>query len=359
MRMRRSAPRCVTRGVPALVLVLIAGPAVAQQDLTLADAIAAALARNRALAVERESVTQADAGVTRAEGAYNPVFRADVRYRDQTLPSTSVLSGAPPDELAPTTRGFLGSAGWSQWFGSGATMTLGTSVVRDTSNSFLTLVSPAWLTAASVELRQPLLQNRHIDPVRRAIRVSRVTRDRSEASLRRTIAETTAAVERAYWTLVAAARDVEIRRASVDLAVQQRDEVRARIEAKVTPESDIAQPDAEIERRKGGLLQAIETRARADHLLKSLIVDRAEDPLWNVEIRPVDVPEIAAVVPDLRAALDDAHALRPELAEVDARAALDAIEVDAARNRLKPQVDLVGDRTRPAGSQGAGTRTPS
>ncbi len=340
----RLVPSRLTRACLLLILAS-AGPAHAQQELTLADAIANALARNPAVAVERESVTRAKEGIQRAEGAYDPLFRADFRYRDQTLPSTSILSGAQPGDLAPTSRGVAGSASWSQLFSSGATVTFSTAVARDTSNSFLTLISPAWSTALGVEIRQPLLQNRHQDPARLAIRVSQVTRDRSDALLRRTIAETTAAVERAYWTLVAAMRDVEIRRASVTLAIRQRDDVQSRIEAKVTPESDIAQPTAEIERRKGELLQAIETRARAEHQLKALMADRADAPLWDVELKPIDQPETPVTPSDLRAALQDAQTHRPELAEVDARAALDAIDIDAARNRLKPQVDLVGTYT--------------
>jgi HAE1 family hydrophobic/amphiphilic exporter-1 len=330
----------------SLLLVAASGaPALAQQELTLSDAIAIALSRNRAIAVERETVTQADAGVLRAEGAYDATLRADLRYRYQIVPSTSILSGAPPGELGPTAQGFTGGASWSQLFASGATMSVSGSVTRDTSNSFLTLVSPAWFTALGIEVRQPLLQNREIDPARRAIRVSRVTRERSDALLRRSIAETAAGVERAYWTLVAAARDVEIRRASVALATTQRDDVQSRIAAKVTPESDIAQPTAEIERRKGELLQAVEIRARAEHHLKALMADRADAPIWDVELRLIDDPAMPLAAADLRGALADAQAFRPELAELDARAALDAIEIDAARNRLKPQIDLVGGYT--------------
>ena len=51
----------------------------------------------------------------------------------------------------------------------------------------------------------------------------------------------------------------------------------------MTPESDIAQPNAEIARRKGDLLAAVEARARAERALKALMLDSADDPLWDVD----------------------------------------------------------------------------
>jgi outer membrane protein len=319
--------------------------ATAQEDLTLRDAVTRALAKNRDIAIERENVTQADANVDRARAAHDPTFRADARYRDQKLPVTSILSGAPEGELAPTFREVSSSASYTQLLASGATISFSTSVARDSTNNFLTLISPAWFTSFGAEIRQPLLQNRRIDPARRAIRVAAVSKDRTAASLRRTVAETTAAVEQAYWTLVAADQEVEVRRASIDLAEKQRDDVAQRIAGKVTPESDIAQPNAEIARRRGDLLAAMETRARAEHSLKVLVLDGASDPAWDATFRPVDAPAPVGATVDVREAVRAAEQSRPELTDADVRVALQDVELDAARDRLRPQLDLLAAYT--------------
>src|SRR5262249_49940068 len=155
-----------------------------------------------------------------------------------------------------------------------------------------TLISPAWTTSVGVELRQPLLQNRKIDGARRAIKVAQITRTRSDLSLRRAVLETVGAVEQAYWALVSAQRDIDARRHGVELAEQQRADVSARIDAKVTPESDIAQPTAEIARRQGDLYAAEETRLRAERVLKLLMLDGPEDAAWNVDLRASDIPDM-------------------------------------------------------------------
>ena len=328
-----------------LVAAVIGLPGIATaQTLTLQDAIASALARNREIVVERESVTQSREGIARAQAAFDPVIRGEARYRDQTLPVISILSGAQPGDLAPTTRGVSSVASFSRLFGSGASLTASTSLARDTSNSFLTLISPAWFTSLGVELRQPLLQGRAIDPARRAVRVSRAAVDRSEAALRRVVAETVAAVEQAYWSVVAARRDVAIRESMLTLADRQREDAKVRVEAQVVPESDLAQFTAEIERRRGDLFAARELATRAELQLKALILDSADAPQWNTTLTLEELPPPALAPVDVAAALADA-ATRPELADLDARQALQAIELDAARDRLKPQLDLVGGYT--------------
>lgn len=313
----------------------------AHPTLSLREVIALALERNRDLAVERTSVEAAAAAVLRAEGAYDPVLRAESRYRWQRLPSTWIFSGAPAGELAPSSGEILGLASLSRLFATGATASVSTSVTRDTTTSVLTLVEPAYVAALGVELRQPLLQNRAIDAGRRGIRVARADRRRADAALERVLLDTVAAVERAYWTLVAADQEVEARASGLKLAEEQRDDTAARIEAGTASETDLAQPVAEIERRRGELLAAREARTRADLALKALILATPDDPLWNLPIQPSDAPPSRFATPAPDEALRLALSSRPELRETASRLERQAVEIDAARDRLRPQLDLV------------------
>jgi outer membrane protein len=341
------------------LLAAAAADASAQTALTLADATGRALAKNRDIVIEREGANVADANIERAQGAYDPVLRGEARYRDSVVPTTSLLSGAPEGELAPHFRGVTSSASLTQLLPNGATLAFSTATGFEQTNNFLTLISPAWTSQIGVEARLPVMQNRAIDPARRAIRVAQVGKERSALSLRRTLLETVNGVEQAYWTLVAAQRDVEIKQQSVTLAEQQQADVQARIDAKTTPESDIAQPTAEIGRRKGDLYASEEARARAERALKLLMLENESDPLWDTELRAVDAPDIAVgtvgapgapglagqSAADLQAALKDAADYRPELADVAARLKLQDIDIEAANDRLKPQLDLVASYT--------------
>ena len=179
--------------------------------------------------------------------------------------------------------------------------------------------------------------------------------DGSDASLRRTVTETVAAVEQAYWILVAARRDVAIRESTMQLAERQRSDAQVRVEAQVLPESDLAQFTAEIERRRGDLYGSRETAARAELSLKSLILESADSPLWSQTLQLDDPPPPAVTsTVDLQAALADAAA-RPELADSDARLALQQIRARRGARSPAPAADLVGGYT----ARGvAGARSP-
>ena len=324
--------------------------------LTLAEARALALERNVELRVERESAAIAGSGELRARGAYDPVLRADARWRERTDPVNSVLSGAPAGELAPTQRGVGLSLGVVQLLPTGGSFSLSSSVARERTDGVLAVLSPAWTTSIGLEVRQPLLRNRSVDAPRASLRISRIDRGRSAATLRRVASDTVAAVERAFWGLVAARETAEARLSAVALAERQREDVVARVEAGTLSEADLAPPVAEVARRRGEHLAAREAAARAENGLKSLLLADPADPLWERRLLPTEDPE-GTSDPDADRAPDVAGAMdrRPEVAEASARLDRLAVEGEAARDRVRPQLDLVAAYT---GRGLAGDRNP-
>lgn len=327
-----------------LTLSSMAWPFSAQGDsvaLTLSEVTIMALEKNGDMVVERGSLDIARAGVLRAEAAYEPAFRADVRFRERTDPVNSILSGAPEGEVAPTFTGFQTSASLVGLLRTGGSVSITSGIGRDETNSILALLTPSWTTLLGLEIRQPLLQNRRIDPTRRAIRVARADQSRAEASFRRMVTETTAAVERAYWAVVVSRREVEIRESSIHVALAQREGTKIRIEAGTQAESDLSQITAEVERRRGDLISSRESLIRAENQLRNLILRDASDPFWSRPIVPADAPRIALTSPNLPAAIERALQSRPELLELQQRLARQDVEIEAARDRGKPQLDVV------------------
>jgi outer membrane protein TolC len=338
-----------------LILCIVSASAQAQ-ELTLSDAIARALEKNADVVVERESVHIAEASVLRADAAYEPALHGDARLRKRTDPVNSVLSGAPQGELAPTVRSLQTSASLVQLLPTGGTVSVFSGVGRDETNSFFALLTPAWSTSFGAEVRQPLLQNRRTDPARRAIRIARVDRTRALSSLRRTASEVTAAVERAYWTAVAARREVEIRESTVRVAEKQREDTRVRIEAGTQPEVELSQTTAEVERRRGEVMVARENLIRAENALRNLIARDANDPIWDAPMGTSTAPP-SERTPSRRPseAIATALANRPELAELAQRLDRHDVEIAAALDRVRPQLDLVASYN---GRGLAGTQNP-
>lgn len=340
------------RLLPILCLAALSARA---QELTLAEAITRALEKNADIVVERESVNIAEANVVRANAAYEPTLRADARLRKHVDPVNSILSGAPPGELAPTVRNLQTSASVVQLLPTGATVSLFSGVSRDETNSIFALLTPSWSTSLGAEVRQPLLQNRRTDPARRAIRIARVDRTRALSSLRRIASEVTAGVERAYWTVTAARRDVEIRESAVRVAEKQREDTKVRIEAGTQAEADLAQTTAEVERRRGDVMVARENLTRAENALRNVMARDAGDPIWDRPLVLAETPRALHERVDVATAVARAQQNRPELQELASRLDRQDVEIDAALDRVRPQVDLVASYS---GRGLAGTRNP-
>ena len=328
-----------------LVMLCSASLAQAQQPLTLADATARALQRNTDIRIEREVVSAAEAREAGALGSYDLRLKVDASEHHHVDPSTTLFSGAPPGEVAPSATDFSSSVSLTRLFKSGATASASASVSRDVTNSFFTLFVPAYITSLGVQVRQPLLRNREIDAARTQLKITALDRARSNAQLQQQVQDVVASVERAYWALVSARREVEVRNNSVTLAQQQRADTQARIDSRTAAALDIAQPTAEVERRRGDYFAAQENAARAERTLKLLMTDDPADPIWSQTLTPADRVDTEMKPVDIQRALADAVSHRPELVAIAADVSVSEAQTALAKDALRPQVDIVGGYT--------------
>ena len=149
-----------------------------------------------------------------------------------------------------------------------------------------------------------------------------------------------ASVEQAYWALVAARREVDVR-GKRDARESQRADTQARIDARTAAALDIAQPTAEVERRRGDFFAAQEQAARAERTLKLLMTDDPADPIWSETLVPSNPPDIETRPIDIQKALMDAMTHRPELTAASADISVAAAQTALAKDALRPQVDVV------------------
>jgi outer membrane protein TolC len=349
----------------AALAAATAAPAAGAMDegrpLTLEEAIVMALEQNEAIVIERESLAAAEAGMSGARGAYDPVLELSGGWRRATAPVNTAFSGAPAGQAAPTIESVGAGAAVRQLLPTGGTVVVSTDAARDTTDGAFSLLSPAYGTRVGIEVRQPLLRDRATDPARSSIRVAASQHEGAAAGLRRVISDTVTAAERAYWTLVAARREIEVRDEAVRLAAEQLEETRLRVENGAAPETEIAQPRAELERRRGELFAAREAASRADSALKLLILGESDGTAWSRAFVPTDGPAIEVVPVDVGKAMQSALASRPELQEAEAQRESRRAAAALARDAVRPALDLVAsyDRFGLAGSQNpAGTSIP-
>jgi outer membrane protein len=338
--------------VPALAVKSATG---AEHSLTLDEAIALSLRKNEAIRIEREALAAAAAEVSGTNGAYDPVLQLEGAWRRSTEPLNSSFSGASPLQAAPEIESAGAGLAIRQLLPTGAALSLRASGAREKSGGLITRFSPAYGTQVGVELRQPLLRDRAIDAARLSVRVATAGRQGAGASLQRVLTETVAAVEKAYWALVASRLSVGVREEAVRLAEEQLGETRARVETGAVPRTELAQPRAELERRRSDLLATRETVARAENGLKFLILGDADEDLWLARIAPAESVVVDLVPVDVPASLQRALASRPELKAAEAVMKRRRAETSFARDGAWPSLDAVAsyDRYGLAGTSSA------
>jgi len=337
-----------------LTLILFVADAIAaEMPLTLDEAINLALKKNEGLLIERESLAAAKAAVSGASGAYDPVLELDGGWSRSKQPLNSSFSSASPDQIAPEVKTAEAGLSIRQLLPTGGALTLRGRGAREKTDGVFARLSPAYGTQAGVELRQPLLRDRAIDAARLSVRVAKAGHRQADASLKRTLTETVAAVEQAYWALTAVRLGVGVREEAVRLAEEQLGETRTRAQSGAVPETEVAQPRAELERRRSELLAERETAARAENTLKLLILEETDEELWQAQIAPAEVAPVEVAPVDAAASLTRALSARPELGVVQAVVDRRRVETAFARDGVWPALDAVAsyDRFGLAGSR--------
>jgi outer membrane protein TolC len=134
---------------------------------------------------------------------------------------------------------------------------------------------------------------------------------------------------------------MDVRRDAITLAEQQRADTQARIDARTAAALDIAQPTAEVERRRGDFFAAQEQAARAERTLKLLMTDDPADPIWSQTLVPTNPTDIQAPTINVQQAITDALSRRPEITARMADVSAADAQAALAKDALRPQVDLV------------------
>jgi HAE1 family hydrophobic/amphiphilic exporter-1 len=310
-------------------------------NLTLRDAITQALENNRDIEVEKLNVQMNEFDLRAGYGVYDPVISTGLFYNRQTSPVASILAGGRNGRLL-TDSVSNNTALTQRVMREGGVFQGSFDNYRDTTQNLFNSINPQYTSRLNFSFTQPLWKNRTIDLSRRQIKLAKKRLDISDSQFRQRAIEIIAQVQRAYWDLVFARRDREIKRESVELADTQLKHNERLVEAGTLAPADIISARVELERRNDEAEAALEAIQRAENALKNLMLQPSNGELWQTELIPVEMPQVdsTASLP-LTDALKLAHANRPEMQQFHLRGDLNQIDVDYFRNQTKPQIDLV------------------
>jgi HAE1 family hydrophobic/amphiphilic exporter-1 len=309
--------------------------------LTLRDAILMALENSRDVEIERLNVQLNEFDLRAAPGAYDPIMGTSFYYDRRTVPVASLLAGGQNGRLMTDT--VVSTTTLTQrlpWQGASIQATFDNN--RTTSQNLFISLNPQYTTGLNFTFTQPLWRNRLIDSARRQIKIAKKRLDLSDSQFRQRVIEIIAQVQRAYWELVFARRDQQIKQEAAELARIQLEHNQRLVEAGMLAPVDVISARVEVERRTDEAEAATEAIQRAENALKALLLQPGNSQMWNTIIEPVEQPRLeTASSLSLTDALKLAFQNRPEMEQFRLRAELNKIDEEYYRNQIKPQVDLL------------------
>ena len=322
-----------------------------QYALTLADALARALENNKEIEVTRRNVLIAEFDLRAAKGYYEPRFNGQAYYERSKTPVFSFFGGGPDYSL--TQSSFVGNANLrGAYEPTGATYTVGFNNARNTTNNIFSSIDPVYSTGLNFQVIQPLLRGRRFDQPRRTIEIAKRNLSLTDTQFRLKTIETIATVQRAYWDLTFALRNLQVQRDGVRDAKDQLAHNRRLVDEGQLAPIDIVAADTQVANFEQFVYDALNAVNQAENALKALVTTDRNDPLWSKALTPVDPVELTSPPTLLAEAMNAALANRPELEINQAQKDINAIDQRYYRDQTKPQIDLIANYTT-AGAAGS------
>ena len=326
-----------------------------QKPLTVREAIAMALENNKDIEVTRQNVKIAEFDLKAARGAYEPRFAGQTYYEKTKNPVFSFFAGGPNFSLDQSN--IVGNAGITGLIKpTGGSFSVQANNTRNTTNNIFTSVNPTYTSNLTFGFTQPLLRGRAFDQNRRTIEVAKKNLSLTDEQFRQRTIEIITNVQRAYWDLTFALRNLQVQRDGIRDAKQQLEHNKRLVEEGQLAPIDIVAAETQVANFEQAVYDALNNVTVAENTLKNLVSPDRNNQIWTESVLPTDPVDADIPVTTLNDALTAAMQNRPELEVNQTQKEINAIDQKFYKDQTKPQIDLVANYTL-AGA--AGTFNPN
>jgi outer membrane protein TolC len=349
-------------------------------NLTVEAAIAMALENNQALQVEQINPALARTTVTEQRAVFDPTLAGaftrtrnrnerelaidePLRVTDENGELQTIGTVRRRVDTSTTSYFSTGVAGLDQYLPTGTSIGVSISPSSDSLNlgsSNRSLVGAGNDTTGDANLlelsvTQRLLRGGGLGVNLASLRQARLAYLSSEYNLRGFAESLVAQVENTYWDYYLSKRQIVIFENSLDLALQQENEVNTRIEVGKLAESERAAAQAEVAQRRSLLINARSNMAQARLELVRLL-NPSPEALRAVDLELASEPLMPEVnLSEVEDSVQLARRMRPELNQARLLLQQDELELVRTRNGLLPQLDIFLTLSQELSSTGYGS----
>lgn len=303
-----------------------------QLQLSLNEAVFSALQRNRGLAVHRLETEMTRTSIDEERAVFDPLVSGSLSNSDR-LGKQIMQSGAMGDNVSNKTDGMID---WSSLSPSGTKTSLTLTGSRTRSARAANLFGTRLGLGLTHPLRRDAGKAVNLIEVQQAKLDFKASRHELEGFVLALVAE----VEKKYWDLFLATRELDIVLESHRLAVMQLEETHKKISLGSIPESELAAAEAEVALREEGIIDA-QSSLEAARIALLRVTNPGSGSFWDFEITLTDMPDVKdPLIANVREHVELALEKRPEL--LQSRVLIEKGELDCVqtKNGLLPQLDF-------------------
>jgi len=200
--------------------------------------------------------------------------------------------------------------------------------------------NPSFENGASISVSHPLLRNAGQRVNTYSIRIAAYNRDITSARTRLEVIAVLAALDRTYWRLYAARRELEVREQQHNLALAQLESVRRLVEAGQRPPVEIIRAEAGVAQQLEQIIIAENNLRDRERELKRVVNKAGLNTQSTTVVVPTTQPDPVNYDIERPRLVDRAMESRMELLELQLQLLQDAGAVDFARNQTLPLATL-------------------
>ncbi len=276
-----------------------------------------------------------------AAGAFDPSVSFGFSYDHVTSPLNSlVVSGIPTTVSEATSLSFS----YAQAFTNGASYSVSFSGLRQGTTQQNTLFNPDVTSRLSIGFNQPLLNSRGYLPNMRFMFVARTNLGTAMEVFRQQVITSVATMENSYWDLAAFQLNVQVAQNSLTVSKALLEENRKQEEIGTMSQLDVVTAESQVAAANRDLILAQTALEQQVTTVKQLISkkdDAALDAATIVVTDQMPLPR-ESDLPDMRSALDTAHANRPEVKEAVNNLQNQDVAIQYTRNNQLPTFSVFG-----------------
>jgi outer membrane protein TolC len=320
-------------------------PAPEKVDLSLEQSRAMALENNLQLKTSLINPAIAGAQLSAEEAKFEASFFGGINYTQSDLPRGGSVQIPGTTSLLPIlatsqTDRVQEDLGVRIPLRTGGTVTFDVADVKNETLHVPAPFNPSYENIATVSVSQPLLRNAGQRVSTYSIRIAAYNRDIADTRTRLDVITVLASIDRVYWRLYAARRELEVRQQQYELAQAQLDRAQHLVDAGQRPQVEIIRAEAGVADQLHAIIFADNSLRDRERELKRVVHQAGLDIETRTIVIPTTLPDPVRYVLDRSKLVHDAIANRMELLELQLQLLQDASTIDYARNQTLPLASL-------------------